>query len=207
MRWIVVVAMLVLASQAGAVGMASCAKIADDGERLTCYDDVAGRIAPDDRKTSIEKPSGDTGKWFTNKSRSKFKDTYDVTLTLISEESPDCRWGNSPAILQVRCLENTTSVVLSTPDCHLTSGYGSYGDVDVRIDGGKARVWRMQEATNNRALGLWTGRSAIPRVKNMLKSRQVIMRFTPHSENPRTVEFQTSGLQAAIKPLRESCGW
>lgn len=35
----------------------------------------------------------------------------------------------------------------------------------------------------------------------------MIVRFTPFNESPVTAKFNITGLEEAIKPLRDSCGW
>jgi len=65
----------------------------------------------------------------------------------------------------------------------------------------------MDESTDNKALGLWSGGESIPVIKKMFGKKQLIARMTPFSESPITVEMDITGLDAAIEPLRTACGW
>lgn len=130
-------------------------------------------------------------------------------MSIASDEPINCGRisGQAYATLYVRCLENTTSVFIST-SCHLTSSqYTDYGDVDIRLDDSPARTISMDSSTSNDSLGLWSGGRAIPFIKTMIGKDVMLARFTPYAESPVTARFQISGLDEAIKPLRESCGW
>jgi type VI secretion system protein VasI len=65
----------------------------------------------------------------------------------------------------------------------------------------------MEESTNNRSLGLWSGGRSIPVIKQMFGKKQMIARMRPFNENAFTVTFNISGLEEASKPLRNACGW
>lgn len=136
---------------------------------------------------------------------SKFDDRTNVFLTTQSEEALSCRFNSGTATLVVRCLENTTSVVLVT-GCHMAD-LGSYGKVEYRIDDRRASSVRMRESTDNKALGLWRGGQAIPFAKRLFGADRLLMRFTPYGESSMTASFDISGLEEAIKPLREACHW
>ena len=114
--------------------------------------------------------------------------------------------GKTHATLLLRCLENTTAIYITT-NCYLSSGYGGYGRVDVRLDDTPAFHSDMDASTDNKALGLWRGNRSIPFIKRMLGKDRMIVRFTPFNESPVTAKFDIAGLEEAIKPLRESCGW
>lgn len=185
----------------------ACIEIENDLDRLACYDREAGRKPASDDKSS-RGSLATTGQWVVKSETSDFKDTTDVFVSLTSENALTCRGygAPTPATLILRCLENTTAVFIAT-DCHLTSGHGGYGQVESRVDDKVARSQEFDESTNNRSLGLWSGRQAIPFIKSMIGSNQVLFRFTPFNQSPVTAKFNTSGLEESIKPLREECGW
>lgn len=180
---------------------AACAKITADLDRLACYDAATG-VTP--KATVVESAS----KWTVRVEKSDFEDTTDVYLSLQSDEPLTCGRFSSPqrAQLLLRCMENTTVVYIGT-NCHLTSGHGGYGNVDVRIDDEKAFTVSMQDSTDNRALGLWSGGRSIPFIKRLIGKDRMIVRFTPFSESPTTASFSISGLAEDITPLRSACKW
>lgn len=190
-----------LSITAGVACAADCTLIDDDTERLACYDKKSGRVAD-----AAPTPKGENGNWKTEIEKSEFKDTTDVFLSISSEDHVYCR-GYEPVRLVARCLENTTSLIIATQSCHLTSGHGGYGRVEYRIDDRKAKERSLTDSTDNRALGLWSGGRSIPVLKELIGSERLLLRFTPYNQSPVTARFDTAGLENAIKPLREACGW
>lgn len=89
----------------------------------------------------------------------------------------------------------------------VSSEYNDYGDVTYRIDENPSKSIAMDESTDNRALGLWSGGQAIPFIKQMLGGQTMVTRFTPYNDSPVTAEFNISGLDKAIIALREQCKW
>lgn len=179
-----------------------CVAIENDLDRLACFDKQAGR-AP-----TIEDVKVGTGNWLVRTETSEFEDTTNVYLMVTSDEGLRCRSYGAPkkATLYLRCLENTTSIYIST-DCHLASGFQGYGQVDYRIDDKPSASRGFDASTNNRALGLWTGGSAIPFIKKLFGAKRLLVRFTPFNENPVTAKFDISGVEEAVRPLREACSW
>ncbi|MDF2234845.1 type VI secretion system-associated protein TagO [Albimonas sp. CAU 1670] len=178
---------------------ADCASISQDLDRLACYDQESGRTPTPSTAMA--------GAWRVDTSVSKFDDRTDVFLTVASEEIPHCSWNREgePVFLTIRCLENTTALVVDTP-CHVTDNR-NYGEVDMRADDEPTSTVRMRASTNNQALGLWTGGRAIPVVKRLIGKSTLLVRFTPYSHSAETLTFNISGLDTAIPRLRESCGW
>ena len=182
--------------------IANCVVIDSDLDRLACYDRESG-------KTPTAEHSAPAGKWGVRIQKSDFEDTTDVFMSIASEDPINCGSIRGPeyAHLYVRCSENTTALYITT-QCHLTSSeYNDYGDVDVRLDSDRSRTISMNASTSNDSLGLWSGGKSIPFIKSMLGKDEMLTRFTPYAESPVTARFQISGLDEAITPLRESCGW
>lgn len=180
---------------------AACGKISRDLDRLACYDAAIG-LTPE--QTTLQTDS----KWTVRVEKSDFEDTTDVYLSLQSDEPLSCGRFGSPqrANLLLRCMENTTAIYIGT-NCHLTSGHGGYGNVDVRLDDEKAFTASMQDSTDNKALGFWSGGRSIPFIKRMIGKERMIVRFTPFSESPTTATFSIAGLDEDIAPLRSACKW
>jgi type VI secretion system protein VasI len=89
----------------------------------------------------------------------------------------------------------------------MASNFGSYGDIEYRLDKEKARIVSGDASTDNKALGLWNGGRSIPVIKQMISKSDMIVRMTPYSQNPFTATFKVAGLDKAIEPLRKECGW
>jgi type VI secretion system protein VasI len=189
---------------AGAEEIADCLKVENDLDRLACYDRVSGRTPA----TTTEPPAADKGAWIVQTEKSAMTDQTDVFATVFSEEVVNCGWNDGDRIqLTLRCMENTTSMIFGT-GCHMTSSeYNNYGDVDLRVDEQQARTVGFQESTNNRSLGLWNGGRSIPEIKRLFGGKKLLARMTPFSENAFTATFDISGVEEAVKSLREACGW
>ena len=108
--------------------------------------------------------------------------------------------------LIIRCMENTTSLYTKWGG-HFMSDNRNNGRVDYRVDAKKASRVSMRESTNNKSLGLWSGSQSIPFIKQLLNAKQLYIRATPYSESPVEMAFNVTGLEKAIEPLREACGW
>jgi len=189
-----------LALPAAAQDLASCAAIETDLDRLACYDRLAGR------EPVVEQAAG-PGPWSVRIEKSEFKDTTDVYLSVETAEALSCgMFDRSPARLLLRCQENTTAALLIT-SCHVASGFGGYGRVEYRVDDQPSRTLNFEESTDNRALGLWSGGSAIPFIRQLSGGSQLLMRFTPFNESPVTARFDIRGLDQALAPLRAACNW
>ncbi|MDN3524335.1 type VI secretion system-associated protein TagO [Halomonas sabkhae] len=189
---------IVLGLAAGTANAAEdCVNISDDESRLACYD---AEYQPS-QSTSTE------SSWSVSKEKSPIDDSVSVYLRTYSKEPIRGRLGRErDALLLIRCVENTTSMILQFGGHHMAS-LQQYGRVTLRIDDQDARRVRMNESTDNQALGLWNGGSSIPVVKRMFGHDTLTVRATPYSESPITTQFPITGLEEAIKPLREACHW
>ncbi|MFN0113872.1 MAG: type VI secretion system-associated protein TagO [Paracoccaceae bacterium] len=203
MRRAAIVFLISVSSQALAAGdPKECIPIKQDLVRLACYDRIV--MATDSAEGA---PLASAGKWAVETKKSEFKDTNDVFLTVRMEDVLECgMFDRSPATLLLRCMENSTAVMLAT-SCHMASGFSGYGRVEYRVDDKPSRTKNFEASTDNSALGLWNGGSAIPFIKELFGGKRLLMRFTPFNESPVTAEFDISGLEEAIASLRKECSW
>lgn len=149
----------------------------------------------------------DTGAWRTRTDTSQFDDSETVILTLDADEAVRNGFGtlSRPALI-IRCLENTTSLYLHMDGYHMSDIQG-YGIVDLRIDDSAAFEERMDASDSGGALGLWRAPRSISLAKQLIGHDRLAARATPYSENPVEMTFALSGLENAIRPLREACHW
>ena len=172
---------------------------------------VNGPIAEDPLEFGqVEEPTSnrDVGDWSVREDISSFDDSKTVVLHLESSDTVTDRFGGGRRVpsLIVRCKENTTSLYIIAGGHYLADIQG-YGTVDYRVDDRPASEWSMEASTDNEALGLWTGRRAIPAVKNLFGGSSLSVRLTPFSESPLEFSFPITGLEEAIAPLRKACSW
>lgn len=200
MRWLLLLLAAVLGSDAAA-DTAACLSLKTDLDRLACYDKEAGRTPK-----VTEVPTN--GPWQVHSEKSALNDRTEVFMSVYSDASVDCGWNkNAPILLQLRCMDGKTALIINT-DCHMTSSqYDDYGDVTYRLDDNKAKMITMDESTDNRSLGLWSGGGSIPVIKQMFGRSKMLVKMTPFGESPFTATFPITGLEEAVKPLRQACGW
>lgn len=155
-------------------------------------------------------PPAPVSPWRAREETSPMDDSKSVFLSTKSNERIPGRYGNAPgnATLFVRCVENTTALILQMNGNHMTSSrYHDWGHVQMRIDDKQAFTKSMNASTNHQSLGLWSGGQSIPVIQRMFDADLLTMRATPYSESPITMTFDISQLKDEIAPLREACHW
>lgn len=208
-------AVALIACLSSGLAAAPCAHELDESRRLDCYDEFHDYAKPGAQKAGDESDGSDPvgerpvapGVWDVYRGTSELTDERTVMLATSAYTSTNCGrlhgWGRVQVVL--RCKENTTSLYLRT-HCHLTD-HAEYGKVDWRVDKKPRQILRMDESTDKRALGLWSGSRSIPVIKRMLGGKRLTVRFTPYGENSKTASFPIANLKSAIKPLRAACHW
>ncbi|WP_165837601.1 type VI secretion system-associated protein TagO [Zavarzinia aquatilis] len=196
----VIVSVGLSTAQAAAEGdPAACAKIENSVERLACFDRVFQPAPPKALPTS--------SKWVVTEETSKIDDSKNVFMVLDASEPMRGRYGDSvTALLFIACREGTTSAWVDFAGFFMSDHQGG-GRVTYRIDGEKAQKINMAVSSDNEALGLWDGGSAIPWLRKLFGHDRLLIRAMPYNESELTVEFPISGLEEAAKPLRAACGW
>lgn len=192
-----VIALVSTCTLAAAQEADQCAKIDNADDRLNCFDSIY-------REVSIPEAKGN---WVSKIETSPLDDTETVVLSLKSDDDIRGTHGAAgPADLLIRCKENTTSVFLIFND-HFMSDLQGRGRVDYRIDQETPSRKNMAVSTDNKALGLWSGRVAIPWIKSLMEGGRLYVRATPFSESPVEANFSIKGLDDSIEPLRKACNW
>ena len=183
-------------------GMASCAAVENDVNRLSCFDDLA-------KQRNVAGPGIETtskGKWQVQSETSKIDDRTNVFMAVESENEFEGKYGSSQhATMFIACREGQTHLYFQFGD-HFMADNESYGEITVRIDKQKATTISTTESTDNNALGLWSG-SGVGFLKKLFGKSKLLIRAAPFNESPITVEFQVEGIEAAIAPLRKNCRW
>ena len=185
-------------SSANAQGtVQSCAAMPDDGKRLHCYDALFRTKSTESTKSA----------WQIKEETSKIDDSKNVYAALESSEAITNPYGQRrKAVLLVRCAEKKTSLYLTFAD-HFISSIQQYGTVTYRIDRNPAQKRGFQEFTDHKALGLWSGADAIPFIRQLYGGDTLFVQATPYNQSPVTAEFQITGTQEALEPVRAACGW
>ncbi|WIX31230.1 type VI secretion system-associated protein TagO [Salinicola sp. JS01] len=194
-----VAALLALVTLAGATAANAdqdCASISDSQSRLACYD----------QHSSVGKAETESA-WRIKRRTSPIDDSTTVLLSSDSREPIKDRLGRQrKATLMLRCQENSTSLMLFFAE-NFMSDLNQYGEVTLRIDDQQANVIRMDESTDHMLLGLWDGAAPVRMIRSLLGHDVLTVRATPFNGTPITAQFPLTGLEEAIKPLRDACHW
>ncbi|MCV2881658.1 type VI secretion protein [Actibacterium sp. XHP0104] len=204
----------ILAAPAMADTPETCAAITANADRLACFDALFPAVeatpntpvdAPNTPQATPPAPAVNP-RWVTSIKTSPLDDSTNVILLNEALETNRGRFGRDTRFsLLIACRENTTSIWFHFGG-HFMSDY-QHGTVTYRLDKDPVQSKRLTESNNNEALGLWSGGSAIPFIKTLLGHDRLYLRATPHSESAMDAEFDISGLETAITPLREACNW
>ncbi|WP_417618347.1 type VI secretion system-associated protein TagO [Oceanisphaera sp.] len=186
----------VTAEQVPSNSIAQCAMIGEDLPRLACYDQLAKTLGVNGRH-AMKARAGDTGKWVLDKQKNPIDDSRTVTLTL-KADSGGSRFGK-PITLVARCHSNKTEVLINW-----RAYLGSEANVTLRIGDGDASTSRWELLSDRQASYHST---PIKMLKDLLAADKMVAQVTPFNVSPSIAIFDTSGLDQAIKPLRETCGW
>lgn len=177
------------------------------GERMTRWIVAAGFALAVCAQAVVADSYHAVGNWQIRSSTSPFDDSKTVTMELYSlDEIPDRIGRSGKPKLYLRCKENTTNAFITFAGNFMADIQG-YGRVRYRLDSDAAVTKRMQVSTDNEALGLWSGGTAIPFIKDMFGHETMILSATPYNQSAYTMSFDVKKLEEAIKPLREACHW
>ncbi|MER5172655.1 type VI secretion system-associated protein TagO [Thioclava kandeliae] len=191
--------------------VADCVKITDPDERLACFDTATAEqkseeeTKPDTNAIANEE-TGDTGLWTVQQETSEFDDSSTVFVSIASSENTNCPYKDEPLRVTLACRENSTNAWVTFGGCFMSSLQGR-GKVTYRLDSLPAVTKSFRESNNHMALGLWSGGTAIPFIKEMLGKEKLALRATPFSDSTVSGTFDIKGLDEAIKPLRAACNW
>lgn len=173
-----------------------------------CVDCVAHSNKADEKKLNF---SGQTLKRFENWAVNTTSDVFtDEVHTIARAPSPTlvkCRWGTKTPSLVLECKKGEVIARFQTHCRISTSAYDDYGDVTFRVDARPTQTMRFSESEDNRSMGLWNTQDSKPFIKSLLGGEKLVARIKPYSDEPFIAEFETKGIDAAIKPIQQACGW
>lgn len=147
-----------------------------------------------------------TAAWQTHKSTSPIDDSTTVVIIQEAEATYTNRYGRpGRANLQILCEKNTTALALVLPELY-TSDIGGLGNVTFRADRDPAFSVQMIASNDRTSLMIPSG-EAIRSIKKMIGASSLYAQTLTVSESAVEVAFDLTGLDAALTPVRETCGW
>ncbi len=154
---------------------ATCAAIADDPERLACYDAIF-RAAPTDAANSV---------------------SFNSEQLIPARPS-----GRQPAVMTVACAANVLSVKFAFAG-NIMSPIGGDAGITLQLDLQAARSLTLPTTDNNTAL--LVTRDARTFLNSLQGSTNLTVRVTPVSTRSLTVRFRVEGLDQAVAPIMAAC--
>jgi type VI secretion system protein VasI len=147
------------------------------------------------------------GVWLVDEGKSKLDDSPSVGLAVQSVAPFKNRYGQEkPLFLFIRCDEGQTKVYIDFAG-HFMSSIEGRGKVEYRVDDKPAKSKAFTDSNDHAVLGLWSEKSSVPWIKELIGAKTLFVRATPFSESAVSGEFPISGIDEAIKPLRAACKW
>lgn len=177
--------------------VASCAQIKGDLQRLQCFDSLAqahGINKPKDPTPTVE----GMGKWHVEAKTNPIDDTKTVVLGLVAD-SGKSRFG-VPVSLVIRCVNNSTDLYINWQ-----SFLGSESVVHARM-GKEEAIEEDWNLSSDQQATIYPY-DPVAYIKKMMTSNSFVAQVTPFNESPITAVFDTTGLENAIKPVRDVCKW
>jgi hypothetical protein len=157
----------------------ACAAIADDGERLACYDGIFGH-------------TGDI-------------DAQAEAVTVASEQLiPQRPSGRGPATMTVACVDGETQVTFAFAN-QLVSATSDIAPVTFQLDQGGTSVRTLTANGSNVELSFPPGRDSSAFLDTLADGNNLRVRMTPVRQRSLTVDFRLPPVASEIDALRAAC--
>lgn len=156
--------------------------------------------------TSVTIAAHPVAAWDTTRSTSPVDDSATVVIIQEAAGTYENRYGRlGRANMQILCEENTTGMAIVLPELY-TSDIGGLGKVTFRSDADEAFTVQMRASNDRSSLMLISG-EAIKTIKRFMGGSKLFAQTLTVREPVVRMEFDLTGLEAAIEPVRETCGW
>ena len=175
--------------------IASCAAVENDIARLQCYDALAEPVGSPHTSGS---DAATTGNWTVQDETNPIDDTRLVTVALRSASGTTV--GGAPIVLILRCQSGDTSAYINWQEY-----LGSDANVLTRVGTDEASTlgWlRSPDRQSTFAPG-----NNVEFIQRLLGADRLVAQITPYNANPIRANFDLAGIEDALAPLRETCGW
>ena len=172
-----------------------CAKIGDNSTRLSCYDRLAKKrgVAPEEDRDSAwvvqEQAGGGGGK--------------DVFLHVKATKEISSGWESAVPELWITCSGGAAQVYLNV-------GVFLHSElirVVSRLDKQRSINDTYTVSQDGKIAFLAIGAGAASVAKSMAKRKRMAVRVQPYKQKMLNIEFPLTGLDEALPPLAEACGW
>ncbi|WP_404405440.1 type VI secretion system-associated protein TagO [Pelagibacterium halotolerans] len=182
-----------------------CAAIGPASERLDCYDSIfrSGRFSGGNEEGNPE-----MGLWASGVEVSQIEGTERPFASLESEQLiPAQPRGRAPARLTILCQDEQPVVQFSFAGQFMGTETSRSGLITIQFDRQPPRSQSLDLSGDRTALGFFSEDDARAFIDRLLVTNRLIVRAQPQGERSVTVSFQIEGIEQALQPVREACGW
>lgn len=182
-----------------------CAAIGPASERLSCYDSIfrSGQFTGDEGGDDA-----DQGLWTSGIEISQIEGTEVPFATLESEQLiPALAGGRAPARLTALCLDGETTLQFGFAGSAMGTPTSNSAAITLQYDRQPPRTQAVELSPDRLSIGFFEAAPAREVIDQLRQSQRLFVRATPQSQRSVTVSFQLEGIETALQPVREACGW
>jgi type VI secretion system protein VasI len=151
------------------------------------------------------RPSGSFKAWLYRTETSRVDDSMSIILLLPAEDLARDRVGRTFRFeLSIRCAEGAMSLAFDFDG--LVASAQAAAAINWRVDDRPPGTIAMQRSSDSRSVGL-TGNSAISFIEALFGGQTLVIQANPLSGSQMVAEFPIAGIEEAVVPLQEACGW
>lgn len=183
-----------------------CALIGPATERLACYDSLFRSEQFTGEGDAADAPA--MGMWASGIEISQIEGTERPFATLQSEQLiPALPRGRAPARLAILCVDGTTVVQFSFAGYPMGTATSNSGTITLQYDRQPPRSQSLQLSMDRTALGFFSSSDALAFIEQLRETERLFVRAQPQAQRSVTVSFSMEGIEEALTPVREACGW
>lgn len=183
-----------------------CAQIGPATERLECYDGIFRSSQFTGGSESADVPA--QGMWVSGIEVSQIEGTELPFATLQSEQLiPALPRGRAPARLTILCVDGETVAQFGFAGYAMGTPNSNSGTITLQYDRQSPRSQSLQLSADRTTLGFFETTQAMTFINQLLETERLFVRATPQAQRSITVSFLTEGIETALEPVREACGW
>ena len=182
-----------------------CAAIGPASERLSCYDSIfrSGQFTGDE-----DGDDADQGLWTSGIEISQIEGTEVPFATLESEQLiPALAGGRAPARLTALCVDGETTLQFGFAGSAMGTPTSNSAAITLQYDRQPPRTQSVDLSPDRLSIGFFEAAPAREVIDQLRQAQRLFVRATPQSQRSVTVSFQLEGIETALQPVREACGW
>lgn len=182
-------------------------EVAPSSDSAPAQSEPVVELQPDPEPVVEPPPEPETA-WRTTQSTNLLDDSTTVVSVLEATTGTGGMIEPEPIVLVVRCSSNTTDAYINWHDFLGDDDLGNVRSTRKRVTyrfppvAAQTEMWSV--STDNDSTFV---RRAIPFLRRMVESEQLVVQTTPYNEAPSMAVFDLDGALDALTPIAETCNW